>query len=356
MVAWLAWVEGDRVGGGTAPLNKRRRLQRYHPVSERYGFMPAHAQRSRGWFELRMTPVTASRLATILGKLPYLEPGERPPAGTTREEWARLKLFLEQTCQIPRGGMQDTGDLMADHIRRGVVGEDLVALLYEMATGELVLEMPSVQHPQLGFVWVSADGLEAGTGRNVEIKMPARLKEFFCGEVWERVVWACGGFLGGSPCEGYHDRDTCAHRVVQQVCDAEWPCPKCIVLCMSIYEDQVSGQADSLDCPGSVFIQLRSFEAIQEILRIPGCRDREAGLDFGRIMDRVRLLPPGELILPAGKKPGDYLKIVYPDRDYSWRGRVAPTLWQYHCKVLEERERRGVTFESYAAYHGMKFE
>ena len=343
-------VEEDR------PLNAVIQGINYHPVAVEVAFIPACKQRSKKWFMIRMVPVTASRLGTIMGINKYLEHGEEPPPGVSKGEWNKLKLYLEQTMQIPRGTMQNTGDLLIDHIRRGVVGEELVTRLFELATGFTILEVSSMQNKNLGFVWVSPDGLIAETGETLEIKMPAILKDYYCKKTFTRRIWKCRGYLEGKECEGYHLEDTCEYEDVQQECNDYWRCPKCSEDCMTIYPHQVKAQMDTVDAPGAYFVQLKSYAAITEILGIRDCKDGLSPIDFERAVWEFCAMPTCDIVLPEGKKAEDYLMMIHVERDYRWPYENGPTLWQYHCKVMEYREKHNITFEKYAAYHGMKFE
>lgn len=123
-----------------------------HPNVTRLLSMQQWEQRTPEWYEVRKTLLTASDVASALGVKPF-----KSYPGDIRADTLEKKV-------------QNTfvGNIYTEH---GVKYEDEARRLFEMATGEKVLEFGLLVHPEHTWLAASPDGVTR-TGKCVEIKCP----------------------------------------------------------------------------------------------------------------------------------------------------------------------------------------
>lgn len=344
----------------TKPLNRKRRFVKYHPSAQRNAFVTGvKRQRTRGWFKERYeTPDTGSRLNTILYENFYDDEELERPEGVPIVVFNRQVLFEQLTGQTDRAKMQNTKKLYTDDIRRGVVGEPVMDKLYEVwSQGRWPLEMPSILRPG-GFTRVSADGQDPVTGCAIEYKMPRFVKDWSCAEPFTKKVYTCG--WEGSwdqekhPCLGYHERHGCSYETVEVECGRVDKCAECLRMCCKQYWHQCQAEADHLDAPATIFIQLYSYEAIDELLGIKWGRDD--GLDeYKQKVSEFCSRPWCDISFPKGKNVLDYIKVLRIPRDYNWFQDNVYLMWEFHKAVMEKRKELGMDFDTFAEKNNLRF-
>jgi len=114
-------------------------------------------QGSPEWLQQRLGKATASRIADIVAKTK-----KRPPA--SRANYL-AQLVAERLTNQPTEGFKSPA------MQHGTETEPLARMAYEMATGELVTEVPMIDHPTIPMSGASPDGLVGKDGL-VEIKCP----------------------------------------------------------------------------------------------------------------------------------------------------------------------------------------
>lgn len=118
-------------------------------------------QGSTEWRLARCGKLTASRFAHVMNVLKDGSPGASHRELVTQ-------LAIERLTGVPVDGYEN------DAMRRGRELEAEARAAYEAETGELVEQVAFVDHPELGFVGVSPDGLLGDDGL-LEIKCPANM-------------------------------------------------------------------------------------------------------------------------------------------------------------------------------------
>ena len=314
-----------------------------HPSAEAHCFSLSLIQRGLGWHLLRYEKAASgSTIATVLGENPYCF--EPIPYGMTAKTWNIELEFQRKTCQRKMEKPCNTGYLMRDHLRRGIVCEPLPKVLYEDAYDVRVLETPAINEPTHGLIVVSPDGFVAGRpGCAIEIKIPVHTKEFFCGASFFRVYWHCE-----VDCRGYHYSEGCTPYEVEQVCVQHDPCPACVEKNLTVYVHQTQGEMHVLGCDILDFIQLRAGKFFSEVFGLKDGCDRSISLDQA-VSDFVRR--PKYDRLPQGKTPYDYIVTQRVERVPGWYESIHPRIQAFHDRVMKYREKNGITFEQYAEYN-----
>lgn len=359
----------------TKRLNRLRQRVRYHPSSRRNAFKKRVAkQRGAAWFEERYNmPATGSRLNAILYEK-FINDKDNPcPQGVNLVVYNRQKLFEELTGQTTRGKMENSGNLFNDHIRRGVIGEPIMDKLYQVwSKGRKPLEMPSILDKVTGFIRVSADGQDPVTGDAIEYKMPIFVKDYKCAQPFMKKVWTCGydplaSVKPENCCWGYHERHGCSYKEVKTICGSVDKCEECLRQCCIEYWHQCQAESYSLDAPGTNFIQLYSYEAIQELLGIKfgddGTKSKTKKniieINWTKYKEAVEEFcnrPWCSMRFPKGKTIDDYIKVLYIPRDYEWFKQNIYEIWSFQKSVLEKRKELNMDFITYAKLNNIKLD
>lgn len=114
-------------------------------------------QGSPEWFAQRMGKVTASRVADVIAKT-------KTGYSTSRENYM-VELALERITNTRQESYVN------DAMKWGTDNEPLARAAYEARTGELVDEVPMIEHPVIAMCGASPDGLVGDHGL-LEIKCP----------------------------------------------------------------------------------------------------------------------------------------------------------------------------------------
>ena len=114
-------------------------------------------QGSPEWRQSRCGKATASRIADIVAKT------KSGPSASRANYLAQL--VAERLTNQPTEGFKSPA------MQHGTETEPLARMAYEMATGELVTEVPMIDHPTIPMSGASPDGLVGKDGL-VEIKCP----------------------------------------------------------------------------------------------------------------------------------------------------------------------------------------
>lgn len=114
-------------------------------------------QGSPEWFAQRLGKVTASRVADVIAKT-------KSGYSTSRENYM-VELALERIT----GSRQENFTNVA--MQWGTDNEPLARAAYEALTGEIVEEVPMIEHPTIAMTGASPDGLVGKHGL-IEIKCP----------------------------------------------------------------------------------------------------------------------------------------------------------------------------------------
>lgn len=112
--------------------------------------IPQPEQRSKEWYEMRDSMLTASDWGTILGENPY----------------SKGEAVLLKKCG------DDTPFPSNDAIRWGIKYEPVANLIYEYRNQTTVLEFGCIRHPTIPFLGASPDGITVD-GVMLEIKCPS---------------------------------------------------------------------------------------------------------------------------------------------------------------------------------------
>lgn len=114
-------------------------------------------QGSPEWFAQRLGKVTASRIADVMAKT-------KSGYGASRATYM-TQLLLERLTGTVAESYQN------DAMKWGTETEPLARAAYEAHTGEIVEEVPMIQHPKIEAAGASPDGLVGDSGL-LEIKCP----------------------------------------------------------------------------------------------------------------------------------------------------------------------------------------
>lgn len=350
----------------TKRLNRLRQRVRYHPSSRRNAFKKKVAkQRGASWFEQRYKlPGTGSRLNAILYEKFIIDKENPPPKNVDIVLYNRQKLFEELTGQTERGQMVNSGNLFDDHIRRGVIGEPIMDKLYQVwSKGRKPLEMPSILDKVSRLIRVSADGQDPLTGLAIEFKMPLFVKDYKCSQTFMKKVWTCGYDPykdRENCCYGYHERHGCSYREEEVLCGRTDKCENCLRDCCIEYWHQCQAEAYALDAPGTLFIQLYSNEAIEELLGIKFGQDGDKNNInwevYKKAVEEFCSRPWCSMRFPKGKTVDDYIKVLFIPRDYEWFKQNIYEIWLFHKSVLEKRAELKMDFRTYAKLNNIKLD
>lgn len=320
--------EGEKV-----VLNVRVEGVEYSP-NTLIAFEPAFEQRSYGWMRKRFFDfINASIVAAILGNDPYS---------------SYEKQFLRATGQTRRDPVVDTGNLLADHIRRGVHGEKMITAILEvyLRVPAPILEMPSVQCRDLPIMWASADGMTPG-GDNVEIKMPCRIKLYECGRVTGSAICRIVPVTSGPAQSPAADIEEYMFNVSEG-----WiyvTCEACAKKMTTVYYDQIQAQAVTLDTRRSIFAPMRSPAVIEELLGIPRCIDKNMKPTYAerveQFCERVKASKNPLEDIFKNRPVTDFVYLLYIPRQYDWLEKNRAVLEKFHAEVVEYREKNGITYE-----------
>lgn len=141
-------------------------------------------QRDEEWFALRLGKFTGSRFSDLMA--------------TTKTGPAVARKNLIVTLALERMTGKPTEDYQNAAMQRGIELEPEARAAYEMHVGDLVMEIPFIQHPKLEFVGVSPDGLVGEEGMT-EFKCPSSLHKhvaaLMAGEHAKEYKWQLQGQL-----------------------------------------------------------------------------------------------------------------------------------------------------------------
>lgn len=133
------------------------------PIAEAIAFEPAWPQRTGGWFEERYnSPVSGSTVGIVNGVVPYRIPYAKYNAIRgfwTDEPDQQRRLYGAEMCGAIARDKMTVGPFAANHMFRGVKLECVVVRIIERRYNAVVLEMPSIPHPQAPWMRASPDGL-----------------------------------------------------------------------------------------------------------------------------------------------------------------------------------------------------
>lgn len=317
-----------------------------HPSAEAHCYGLSMAQRGLGWHFARFNKAASgSTFCSVLGENPYCS--ERLPAGMTPQEWNIELEFMRKTCQRRMESPRDTGYLMSDHLRRGIICEPIPKALYEALYDVRVLDTPAIDEPLHKLVVVSPDGFVSGRpGRAVEIKIPVHTKEHSCGEPFYRLYWHCE-----TDCRGYHYTEGCTPYDILQYCRAGDPCPACVEKNLTVYVHQTQGEIHVLGCEGLDFIQLRAGKFFTDVFGLRNGCDR--GMSIQQMVNDFVARPRHDL-LPDHLNPGDFLSVQYVPQVAGWYESIHPRIEAFHRRVMDYREKHGITFEKYIEYNQLE--
>lgn len=124
----------------------------------RRAFISLHAQKSKGWHDVRAHAINMSCLAACLGLSQY----------NTKEDELD---FADET----RDRQAEFTEWNLDNMRHGVIHEDDARKWYEGVTGDKVDELGSAVREDFKWMRGSVDGRVRGKNRNVEIKCPKKM-------------------------------------------------------------------------------------------------------------------------------------------------------------------------------------
>jgi hypothetical protein len=317
-----------------------------HPSAEKHCYGLCLAQRGLGWHRDRYGyAASGSTLVSVLRENPYCSVRLRP--GMTPQEWNYQAEFERKTCQRRMESVTDTGSLMIDHLRRGIFCENVPKRLYESGYNVRVLECPAIPEPEYGLIVISPDGFVTGrSGRALEIKIPVRVKEGFCGQSFYRVYWHCE-----TDCRGYHYTEGCTPYELRHVCNRADPCPGCVEKNLTVYVHQTQGEIHVLESEGLDFVQLRANQFFTDVFGLFNGDDR--GFDIKTMVEDFTRRPLDDLPLPKGKSPQDYLSVQYVPHNPGWYAKVHPKIEKFHTAVMDYRQKHGITFETYCEYNNL---
>lgn len=150
-----------------------------HPFVEQHAFKEWERQRGIFWFIKRWKKGTASEADTVLynGYYPRPKVGKLPYRVAL---YARNELIKVKICEAKASPVQNTGNIEADDLRRGITDEDVAKakLMKCYPTPLTLFEFGSMPIPGYNWFNVSLDSTDQD-GQNHEFKSPRVLDRLF---------------------------------------------------------------------------------------------------------------------------------------------------------------------------------